>query len=91
MRDLILEALSTSENFIIKDDKAYKLYDKIVIEPRIEKNGIWAKDEYVGNDVVFYYCGRVIKRWSPSKIDFSTDMLEIQGVGGMFEVSVTET
>lgn len=91
MRDLILEALASSENFIVKDDRVFKLFDKIIIEPRLEPRGTWEKDEYVGNDIVFYYCGRVVKRWSPSKIDFSKDVLDIRGVGGIIEVSIEET
>ena len=54
MRDLILEALASSENFIVKDDRVFKLFDKIIIEPRLEPRGTWEKDEYVGNDIVFY-------------------------------------
>jgi hypothetical protein len=90
MRDLVIEALSSSENFIVKANKVYKLYDKIVVEPRLEECGTWGKKEHVGNDVVFYYQGRVIKRWSPSAVDFSQDVLEIHGIGGIIEVAVTE-
>jgi len=89
MRDIILEALGGSENFIVKDNKVYKLYDEIKVVPLVGKTGIWERDEFQGLEVLFLYRNRIVKRWCPPKYyDPSSDVLHIQNLGGIIEVEV---
>jgi hypothetical protein len=88
MREIILEALAGSENFIAKDDKIYKLFDQIQIVPLLEPTGTWGREEYEGVEVLFLYRKRVVKRWVPRGYNPTEDTLDIQEIGGLIELNV---
>jgi hypothetical protein len=97
-KELFIKALDGTDPFFVHDDKLYKKYDRIEIDPHyvdIEKKRGLFKSEietvYSGIEVSFYYgSDLVIRRVFQHLYLDAGDKLKILELGGLIEVSLNE-